>query len=142
MIVARSGILAQVTQANLELVRRTFDEVHIDEEPDEALLRSICDPDVVYLPGRAATEGAYRGIEGIKRFITDTNEAFDKYELDYEMVDLGQRVVAWGMVHARGRRSGIETDVPFGFVYEFRDGKIVRAEDFGSKDKALEASTP
>ena len=142
MIVARSAILARVSQANLEMVRRTFDEVKIDEKPDEALLRSICDPDVEFLPRRAATEGAYRGIEGIKSFIADTNEVFDKYELEYEMLDLGQRVVAWGKVHARARRSGIETDVPFGFVYEFRDGKIVRGEDFGSKDKALEASAP
>ena len=142
MIVARTAILARVSQANLEMVRRTFDEVKIDEKPDEALLRSICDPDVEFLPRRAATEGAYRGIEGIKSFIADTNEVFDKYELEYEMLDLGQRVVAWGKVHARARRSGIETDVPFGFVYEFRDGKIVRGEDFGSKDKALGAARP
>lgn len=130
-----------MSQANLELVRRVF-EVNVHQEPDEAVLRSICDPDVEFLPLRAATEGAYRGIEGIKRFIADTNEVFDKYELDYEMLDVGQRVAAWGRVRARARRSGIETDVPFGFVYEFRDGKIVRGEDFGSKEKALKASTP
>jgi hypothetical protein len=54
--------------------------------------------------------------------------------------DAGERVVAWGKLHVRARGSGIETDVPFGGVYELRDGKIVRWEDFGSKEEALEAS--
>jgi len=39
----------------------------------------------------------------------------------------------------RAKGSGIETDIPFGGVFEFRDGKIVRWEDFGSKDRALDA---
>jgi hypothetical protein len=29
---------------------------------------------------------------------------------------------------------------PLRSLYEFRDGKVVRWEDFGSKDKALEAA--
>ena len=47
--------------------------------------------------------------------------------------------MAWGNVHVRARGSGIETNIPAGAVLEFRDGKIVRWEDFGSKEKALEA---
>jgi hypothetical protein len=39
----------------------------------------------------------------------------------------------------RARGSGIETDIGMGGVFDFRDGKIVRWEDFGSKDRALEA---
>jgi limonene-1,2-epoxide hydrolase len=39
----------------------------------------------------------------------------------------------------RARGSGIELDVPMGGVFEFRDGKIVRWEDFGSKEKGMEA---
>jgi hypothetical protein len=45
------------------------------------------DPDVEWLPHRAATEGAYRGPAGIKRFITDTTEVFEKYELHFEYAD-------------------------------------------------------
>jgi len=40
----------------------------------------------------------------------------------------------------RAKGSGIETDIPVGGVFEFRDGKIVRWEDFGSKEKALDAA--
>ena len=47
--------------------------------------------------------------------------------------------MAWGVIHVRARGSGIETDIATGGIFEFRDGKIVRWEDFGSKDKAIEA---
>jgi hypothetical protein len=97
------------------------------------------DPDVAWLPHRAATEGAYRGPAGIKRFITDTTEVFEKYELHFEYADLGERVLAWGHVHVRARGSGIETDIEAGGIFDFREGKIVPWEDFGTKEKALEA---
>ena len=48
-------------------------------------------------------------------------------------------MLAWGSIHVRARGSGIETSIETGGLYEFRDGKIVRWEDFGSKDEALEA---
>jgi hypothetical protein len=95
--------------------------------------------DVEWLPLRVATEGAYRGIEGVERFLADTEEVFDKFEVRYQLLDLGLRVLAWGTIHLRARSSGIETDIATGGLAEFRDGKIVRWEDFGSKDKALQA---
>ena len=48
-------------------------------------------------------------------------------------------MLAWGHIHMRARGSGIETDIPTANILEFRDGKIVRFEDFGSKKKALKA---
>jgi limonene-1,2-epoxide hydrolase len=96
-------------------------------------------PDLEFLPLRAATEGAYRGLAGFESFIADTLEVFEKFEMHYEFADLGERVLAWGHIHVRARGSGIETDVETGGVFDFRDGKIVRWQDFGSKDKALEA---
>jgi hypothetical protein len=97
-------------------------------------------PEVEWLPRRAGTEGAYRGIEGMKRFADDTRELFDRFELRYELLDLGEQVLAWGTVHFRARQSGIESEVAFGGLVSFRDGKISRWEDFGSKEAALEAA--
>jgi limonene-1,2-epoxide hydrolase len=59
--------------------------------------------------------------------------------MHFEFADLGERVLAWGHIHVRARGSGIETDIESGGIFEFRDGKVVRWQDFGSKDKALEA---
>jgi limonene-1,2-epoxide hydrolase len=127
-----------VSQANVELVRRVFENRNV-AEIDENEIRSIFHPDVEFLPQRAGTEGAYRGIAGIETFRADTEQVFEKFEVHYELLDLGERVLAWGKVDVRARGSGIEVDVPMGGVFEFRDGKIVRWEDFGSKEKAMEA---
>jgi hypothetical protein len=127
-----------MSQENVELARRAVDDWNRGEFIG-AKLRLYYHPDVEWLPLRAETEGAFHGIEGMERFWADTQEVFEKFELHYELLDLGERVLAWGEIHLRARGSGIETDIPFGGLVEFLDGKIVRWEDFGSKDKALKA---
>jgi hypothetical protein len=103
-------------------------------------LLGVFDHDVEWLPRRAATEGAYRGLAGIERFVADTSEVFEKFEPRYEYADLGDRVLAWGHIHVRARGSGIETDIESGGIVDFREGKVLRWEDFGTKEKALEAA--
>jgi ketosteroid isomerase-like protein len=127
-----------MSQENVELVSRVFDDWKLGEV-DEVEIHSTYHPDVEFLPRRAATEGAYRGIAGLEKFLADAEEIFDKFEFNYDLLDLGERLLAWGKIHLRARGSGIETDIPMGGVFEFRDGKIVRWEDFGSRDKALRA---
>jgi limonene-1,2-epoxide hydrolase len=127
-----------MSQENVELVRRVFENPPV-QETDETELRSMFHPDVEFLPQRSGTEGAYRGIAGIEQFRADTEQVFEKFEVRYELLGLGERILAWGKVDVRARGSGVEVDVPMGGVFEFRDGKIVRWEDFGSKEKALKA---
>jgi limonene-1,2-epoxide hydrolase len=124
-----------VSQENVEVLRSLAEGWNRGDRTDTSAFH----PDVEWLPIRAATEGAYRGIAGIKRFIADTEESFDKFELRQDLRDLGERVLAWGTVHVRARQSGIETDIPTGGIFEFCDGKIVRWRDFGSKQAALKA---
>jgi limonene-1,2-epoxide hydrolase len=125
-----------MSQENVEVVRSIQDDWN---RGDTTVDPERIHPDLEYLPRRAATEGAYRGLAGLESFIADTLEVFEKFELHTEFADLGERVLSWGHIHVRARGSGIETDIEIGGVYEFRDGKVVRWEDFGSKDKALEA---
>jgi|ERR1700730_13495589 len=127
-----------MSQENVELVRRMMDEWNRGEI-SETSIRSAYHPDVEFLPLRAATEGAYRGLAGIEKFVADTREVFDKFEMRYKLRDLGERVLAWGTIHVRARQSGIETEIATGGVFEFRDGKIVRWEDLRSKEEALKA---
>jgi hypothetical protein len=53
---------------------------------------------------------------------------------------LGDSVLAWGTIHVRARGSGVETDIETGGLFEFKEGKIIRWEDFGSRERALEAA--
>jgi ketosteroid isomerase-like protein len=127
-----------MSEEHVELVRRVFETPPV-EQSDVTELRSIFHPDVEFLPQRSGTEGTYRGIAGIEQLRADTEQVFEKFEVHYELLDLDERILAWGKVEVRARGSGIEVNVPMGGVFEFRDGKIVRWEDFGSKAKAFKA---
>jgi limonene-1,2-epoxide hydrolase len=128
-----------MSQENIELVRSLQEDWN---RGDTTVAVDKFHPDLEFLPLRAATEGAYHGLAGFQSFVADTLEVFEKFEMHYKFADLGERVLAWGHIHVRARGSGIETDIESGGVFEFRDGKVVRWEDFGSKDKALEAVGP
>jgi ketosteroid isomerase-like protein len=125
---------AVTESGNVKLVRALADAWNRGEPIDPA---AYFHQDVEFVPLRAATEGTYRGLTGIERFITDTREVFERFEIRAEYAELGDRVLAWGTVHVRARGSGIETDIPTGGIYSFRAGKIVRWEDFGSREKAF-----
>jgi ketosteroid isomerase-like protein len=122
-----------MSQENVEILRK----LQNDWNRGERDLAGAYHPDVEFLPRRAATEGGYYGLSGIEAFIADTSEVFDKYEMNFEFTDLGERVLAFGTIHVRAKGSGVETDIQTGGLFEFRDGRIVRWEDFGSKARPL-----
>src|SRR2546423_13698924 len=98
-----------MSKENVELVRGVMDSWNRGERD-----LSSFHPDVEWLPLRTATEGAYRGIAGIERFIADTDETFDKFELRQDVHDPGDRIVAWGPVHVRGGKRGARAAIPAG----------------------------
>jgi len=123
--------------ANVDLVRSLQERWN---RGDTAVDEKFFHPDVEFIPQRSATEGAYTGLSGIEKFVADTLDVFDRFEMRYEYADLGGRVLAWGTIHFRAKGSGVETDIESGGIFEFRDGKIARWQDFGSKPRALAAA--
>jgi ketosteroid isomerase-like protein len=102
---------------------------------------AVLGEDVVLIPQRSATEGAYRGHSGVRSWFADTAETFEMFRWDIdELRDLGDRVLAIGKVHIRARGSGIETDITSAGIATFREGKMVRWEDFGDVERAAEAA--
>ena len=126
-----------MSRANVELLRRYLDGWEIG---DTSFIAALYHPEVEFIPLRVGTEGAYHGLDGMERFVADTVEAFDKFEAQFEYSDQGERVLAWGTLHVRGRGSGLETEVETGGIFDFRDGKVVRWQDFGSKAAAVAAA--
>lgn len=106
---------------------------------DQAL-RDV-DPEVVFEPQRAATEGSYVGHAGVRRFWEDTREMFEVFEADYvDVRDLGNQVLAVGTLTVKGRGSGVEIAIPMAFVARFRDGALVHYKDYRDVGLALEAA--
>jgi ketosteroid isomerase-like protein len=99
------------------------------------------DPEVRFEPARTATEGAFIGHEGMRRFVEDTLESFDLFEVRAsETFEFEDGAVAIGTVHVKGKGSGIETEVPGAVVCWFRDGLVTHAKDYGERQAALEAA--
>jgi ketosteroid isomerase-like protein len=82
----------------------------------------------------------FRGHDGIRTWFAELGETFEEMTTELtEYRDLGDRVVAFGHIHARGRESGLELDSPTGWVMTLRDGKVLKAEGFLSRAETLEA---
>jgi ketosteroid isomerase-like protein len=83
--------------------------------------------------------GVYRGHDGLRRYHRDLEEAWDEVRVEPEVFfDLGERTLAFYVVHARGRQSGIEVAMPLAAtVWTWRDGLIVGAAQYANRDDAL-----
>jgi ketosteroid isomerase-like protein len=84
-------------------------------------------------------EGAtYRGHDGLRRYEEDRNEAWEelRFEAD-EFIEAGDHVVVVGLLHGRGRGSGVRVDQPVALALELCAGKIVRAHAHADTEQAL-----
>jgi ketosteroid isomerase-like protein len=124
-----------VPSDNVELVRRLWEA--FDRGGMEAVLE-IADPDVEWEPyGGNGT--VYHGHEGLKAYMqgrADNSEETDARL--YSAFARGDAVVARGEVRIRGPH-GITTAQP-GWLYEFREGKLVRFRGFPTQEAALRAA--
>jgi ketosteroid isomerase-like protein len=99
------------------------------------------DPEIQFAHRLAAFQGDYVGVDGVRGLFADFAEHFDTWRIDCpDIRDLGDLVLGLGMVHATGKGSGAETELPFTVVARFRDGRITHFTDFGDRDQALEAA--
>jgi ketosteroid isomerase-like protein len=89
----------------------------------------------------AALEGSFVGIDGVRGWLGDLADIFDAWQIHCpDIRDLGDRVLALGTIHATGKGSGAETEIPFTAVARFSDGRMTEFTDFGDKVQALEAA--
>jgi ketosteroid isomerase-like protein len=129
-----------MSEENVKLVRRALDALRRGDV--EEMLPHL-DPEVeLHSAIVGGAEGnIYRGHEGCRRWFVDSFESFEEIRNEWsEFRDLGDRVLALGHVHARGRESRVELDSAMGWIYTLRRGKLVKAEGFLSRDDALEAA--
>jgi ketosteroid isomerase-like protein len=84
--------------------------------------------------------GTYRGHDGLRQYLNDLTEAFEIVRADVDDdIAVGDVVVLAGRIHYRGKESGVETEMPAGWMLKFRGDKIVRFRAFREPDAALES---
>jgi ketosteroid isomerase-like protein len=126
-----------MSHGNVEIVRRAFQAFNAR---DVEQLVNLSTADCEWLPFRAQLEGiVYRGHEGIRRFVSDIDNEWERYQIDpVEFRDRGERVAVVGQIRAFGRGSGFDIGSTAGFVFELRRGRISRITSHSDPDAAVE----
>src|SRR3954453_13582231 len=120
---------------NVELVRRLWSA--FEKGGIEAVLE-IADPDVEWEPYGGGGV-VYRGHAGLRSYMEERHERGEETDARlYSAFAKGDAVVARGEVRIKGEQ-GIVTMQP-GWLYEFRDGRLVRFRGFPTQEAALRAA--
>ena len=105
------------------------------------------DPEIVWEAteapeGVSDIAGTYEGHDGVRIYWRRWLEAWSDIDFELEdVIDAGDEVVALIRNQRQwGRHSGIATEMPpYGLVFTFRDGKVVRWRSFADQESALAA---
>jgi ketosteroid isomerase-like protein len=131
-----------VSARNVEIVRRSIEAFARGE-----LDAFAADPDIEWRT--AADEPnprTYRGFDGLRLFAADISEAWaDRFDGAMEVedfIDLGDWVVVPWTARLRGRSSGIPVDVSETYAVRVEGGRIVRVDEYRTREEAIEAVRP
>lgn len=128
-----------MSQENVEVVYRMASAAG---QGDVAPFLEVTDPAVEWHSSLSEISegGAYHGHEGVRHYVSDLDEAFHSFEVTVEdVLALGQVAVAVGRVRYRGKASGLEQTEQFGWVFRFREGRVVYLRAFRDPEAALGA---
>ena len=130
-----------MSQENVEVARRSFEALALGDfetafeahDPRTEWETAADEPDTQ----------TYRGIDGLHELVEGFGELwvdrFGGQQQFREFVDLGDWVVAPWTARLLGRTSGVEVVVNETYAALLRGGKIVRVEEYRTKEEALEA---
>jgi ketosteroid isomerase-like protein len=132
-----------MSQENLELVRRAFEE--FNRGGVEAMVDTFWHPQIVYdmTPAGIPGFGVYTGYEEVRGLFADWFAAFefDEWQLEVdELFDRDERVVVMARQHGPGSSSGADVGLKFAQVLTLSPGKIVRVDNYLDRGQALEAA--
>jgi ketosteroid isomerase-like protein len=126
---------------NLELVRAGI--AAFNERGVEGILPLIHPEFEATTPPELASEpDTYRGHDGVRRYFDSFYEAMEEIRWEPHSFDeVGGRVIVDFTLHARGKTTGIDTELRAVQVWEFRDGKAIGLELYPTMEEALAAAS-
>ncbi len=110
-------------------------------ERDEAGIVALCDERMEFFPVVTAEavgrEAPYSGRAGLHDYLSDVATVWEELLITPSLVERrGDSILVRGRVYARSREFGIR-DVPVAWIWEVRDGCIVRGEVFPDPEQAV-----
>jgi ketosteroid isomerase-like protein len=118
-------------------LHRSLNAAFNGRDPDA--LVAVCDPTIEIHSVFTAVGGAtYWGREGARSWLRDIAEAWTEFHVEVEqMFDLGERTLAFVVLHGRGSMSGAEVVMPYAQVMRWRDGGCVWFKAYAHREDAL-----
>jgi ketosteroid isomerase-like protein len=103
-------------------------------------LIELADPELRLVPVRSLLEGGeYRGYEGIRQFLADMDEDWQRREIVIDQIsETGDGVLVLGTFRAVGR-SGNEVSQPVAWHTRYRDGKLLSLVAYTDQESALQS---
>jgi ketosteroid isomerase-like protein len=143
-----------MSQENVELMRRVFDEASrradptgraidaLDQDSMAVVYASMAPEVEVHEDPRFPEAGIYRGVEAVRAYFERFAESFDEFRFEAEdFIELADdRVLVLFRLTTRGKGSGARVEAHPGWIYTIRDSLTARIEAFLSRDEALEAA--
>ena len=130
-----------MSQENVETLRRLFGLVGDGDNPEA--LYELLDPDVEFvMPAWDINGGLYVGHAGVREFFRRWAGTWESWHFHPErLIDVGDgRVVVDLFSRGRGKGSGVEVENRPGQVWTFRNGLVVRWENYSTLAEALKAA--
>jgi ketosteroid isomerase-like protein len=123
-----------------EVVRRAFAAFTLR---DVDSLLELMDNDVEFLPvGTSSLIGqteSYRGHEGIRTYFDDVARVWQELRvIPARYRSAGPYVLVLGSVYARDAEGNL-TDIPAGWIWKLRSGKIIWGRAYASRREAIRA---
>jgi ketosteroid isomerase-like protein len=127
-----------MSQENVELATQVLDAI---AQFDFPRMIAMTDPEVEWKSFFAlGEEGVYRGHDGMGRYANDVKDAWDvlRPEIDgaIEVADVALLV---GRLRYRGKGSGVETESRAGWMFKFRNGRVLIFRAFREPERVFEA---
>jgi ketosteroid isomerase-like protein len=121
-----------------ELVERLY---ACFNERDEAGIVELCDERMEFFPVVTAEavgrDAPYSGRAGLHDYLSDVATIWEELLITPSLVERrGDSILVRGRVYARSRELGIR-DIPVAWIWEVRDGCIVRGEVFPDPEQAV-----
>ena len=128
-----------MSEQNVEAVRGVYRRWGQGEFPASV---DLFDAQVSFVLGPEFPDaGTYRGLDRVAEYTRGFLEPWSRITIEAEHItDAGDCVVAAVRQSGVGGASGALTELRYFQVWSFRDGKVVRLENFREREEALQAA--
>ncbi len=127
-----------MSQENVEIVK-SLSEVW--QRDGVGVVPALMDPTIEWVnPPYAVEPGTRRGYDGFARAVRGVRDVYGDYEVSaLEFHDAGNQIAVRARVAGHTTAKAVPIDAEQGYVFDVRDGKVIRFRWFNDPAEALKA---